>query len=514
LRRSGIGRGAAALAAAFALGLPAAAHAALPPLKHVFVIVLENKDYNESFGKDSAAPYLAQTLPAMGKLLTQYFGTSHLSLGNYLTMISGQAPNFDTQGDCMAGFRDIFPATDAADGQVMGTGCVYPAKVKTIADQLEAKGMGWKGYFEDMDHASMDASQSSDAPQNAAACRHPSVNMRDDTQSAEPSDGYAARHNPFVYFHSIIDNQALCDAHVLPLSRLQADLASAATTPAFAMIVPNLCNDAHDTGCPDTPNNLGPVKDGKKVGGLAAADAWLRAWIPILMASPAYTDDGAILVTYDEAEQGTPNACCDQPTGPNTPKPGITGAGGGRTGTLVLSPWTQPGSHADTPYNHYSLLRTVEELFGFAPLGYAAKAKAFGADVFDRDPNAAAATPAVPEAPPANPDAVTDSPHTAKPSTCSRPKLAHGGRGRQPAGTLLGAIAVARRPGHAILVIDVLRYSRVRVSVHEGRRVVKLAPRPLRGCRTHRIPLPRGARRPIRVTAQSGHAVERRTLRG
>src|SRR6476660_2516256 len=84
-----------------AAAMAANAAAALPPIKHVFVIVLENKDYDQSFGADSPAPYIAKTLPAQGQLLEQYFGTSHASLGSYISMVSGQAPNPDTQGDCM-----------------------------------------------------------------------------------------------------------------------------------------------------------------------------------------------------------------------------------------------------------------------------------------------------------------------------------------------------------------------------------------------------------------------------
>src|SRR4051794_4126325 len=97
----------------------------LPPVRHAFVIVLENADYDTSFGPSSGLTYLNQELLSRGQLLRQYYGTSHESLGNYLTMISGQAPNPDTQGDCNFGFRDVAPGVMGADGQVMGTGCVY-----------------------------------------------------------------------------------------------------------------------------------------------------------------------------------------------------------------------------------------------------------------------------------------------------------------------------------------------------------------------------------------------------
>src|SRR6476660_8295708 len=113
----------------------APAHAALPPVKHVFVIWLENKDYAASFAQtDPKAPYLAKTLPAMGALLPEYYGIGHASLDNYIAVISGQGPNPQTQADCQI-FTDFQPGTEGADGQAMGSGCVYPTQVKTIADQ-------------------------------------------------------------------------------------------------------------------------------------------------------------------------------------------------------------------------------------------------------------------------------------------------------------------------------------------------------------------------------------------
>src|SRR3954451_21167001 len=110
-------RSSRAVLAALVLSVATAAPAsALPPIKHVFVIVLENKDYDQSFAADSPAPYIAKTLPAKGQVLEQYFGTSHVSLGNYISLISGQAPNPDTQTDCAHGFKDVFPGTPTADG--------------------------------------------------------------------------------------------------------------------------------------------------------------------------------------------------------------------------------------------------------------------------------------------------------------------------------------------------------------------------------------------------------------
>jgi hypothetical protein len=192
------------------------AHAALPPIKHVFVIWMENKDYETTFGPGSPAPYFAKTLPSMGALLPDYYAIGHLSLDNYIAVVSGQGPNPQTQSDCQI-FSDFAPGTEGPDGQAMGSGCVYPASVKTIANQLEDKGLKWKGYMEDM------------ALGDPKTCRHPALNQHDGTQSATAEDQYAARHNPFVYFHSIIDGPS-CAANDVDLSLMPADIASAATT--------------------------------------------------------------------------------------------------------------------------------------------------------------------------------------------------------------------------------------------------------------------------------------------
>src|SRR5580700_9946242 len=117
------------------------ATATLPPIRHVFVLVLENMSYSHTFAPDSDAPYLARTLPARGVLLTQYYAIGHASLDNYLALVSGQAPNHETQLDCpiFSDFRLSAPALDLS-GQALGAGCVYPPLVRTLPDQLEAAG--------------------------------------------------------------------------------------------------------------------------------------------------------------------------------------------------------------------------------------------------------------------------------------------------------------------------------------------------------------------------------------
>ncbi len=356
--------------------------AAVPPkIGHVFVIVLENENFRTTFGPGSAAPYLAHDLPAQGALLDHYYGIGHFSLDNYLAMISGQAPNPVTQDDC-GDFTDFVMTGTARDGQAIGQGCVYPASVKTLADQMDEKKLRWHGYMEDM---------GKDPAREPARCGHPAIGAPDETQSATPADKYATRHNPFVYFHSVIDRPA-CAENVVPLDGLESDLASLDKTANLTFITPNLCNDGHDAQCADG----GP-------GGLVAADAFLRHWVPLILASPAYRQDGLLIITFDEADVPDPSqpaadnfdACCDEQPGPNIATgqvvdkrpdsgPGISGAGGGRTGAVLLSPFIRPGTVTAIPYNHYSMLRSVEDIFGLAHLGYAGQTglKPFGKDVF------------------------------------------------------------------------------------------------------------------------------------
>jgi len=356
-----------------ACALSPAAHAATlsgkPPVGHVFMVLLENENADSTFAADSPAPYLSQTLPSQGAFIPSYYGVTHLSLGNYIALVSGQGSNPQTQADCQI-FSDFVGAGFDLNGQALGQGCVYPTTVKTIADQLAARGLTWKGYMEDMGN---------DPTRESGLCGHPSLNRQDNTQQPTAADQYAARHNPFVYFHSIIDDNYYCEQNDVPLSRLPADLSKARNTADFSFITPNLCNDGHDEPCANG-----------EPGGLVSADAWLREWVPKITRSPAFRKDGLLLITFDEAEaQGAmadAGACCNQAQFPNTPNNGgpVPGRGGGRVGAVALSPFIRPGTVTSQPYNHFSALRTVEELFGLPLLGYAGSPNpgSFGADVF------------------------------------------------------------------------------------------------------------------------------------
>jgi phospholipase C len=330
-----------------------------PDVRHVFVVNIENKGFRQTWGRHSAAPFLARTLRAKGVLLTQYYGTAHHSLGNYLAQVSGQGPDYATQHDCPTYSRFHVTRADARPGQVVGDGCVYPAKVGTLPLQLTHARLSWRGYMEDM----------------ARPCQHSRLGTREQWARATPREQYATRHNPFVYFRSITSRPAYCKARVKPLSALPTDLRKASTTRNLSYITPDLCHDAHDARCADG----GP-------GGLRAANGWFRTWIPRILSSPAFRKDGVLVITADESEgvREDSRACCGEGVGPNAGQPGIEGPGGGRIGALVISPFSAPGTTSSVAYNHYSLLATIEDLFGLPRLGYARTVShAFGGDVFN-----------------------------------------------------------------------------------------------------------------------------------
>jgi hypothetical protein len=402
--------------------------AALPPgkINHVLVLDFENEGYAATFGPGSPATYLNGTLRAKGELLQNYYGIGHASLDNYVAQVSGQAPTQVTQADCADNgfaFANVTPGTPDASqslnpGQVDGQGCVYPTSVATIASQLDAKSppnktthvAAWRAYEQDMGNTPVRDGGTTD-PKGGTDCGHPAIGATDTAEVATPTDQYTTRHNPFVWFHSVIDHTAECNANVVPLGtlgtngtplpsgHLARDLHSESTTPRFGFVTPNLCNDGHDATC------AGPNSTGGHVGGLTGADQFLRAWMPLILGSPAYKHgDMLVVITFDEAElggSGSTVACCNEPSGPNTHAPGNAGAatdnaapGGGQVGALLLNAkYVVPGS-TDTSgsYDHYSALRSYEDLLGLTTggadgLGHIGFAGAkglvpFGTDVF------------------------------------------------------------------------------------------------------------------------------------
>ena len=189
-----------------------------------------------------------------------------------------------------------------------------------LADQIEASGRTWKAYFQDM----------------------PRPCYVGDTLT------YVQKHNPFIYFDDIRQNAIRCNRSIVPLEQLEADLA-AGTLPDFVYIMPNSCVSTDD----DFSN---PACD------LSLADGWLGGvmgeLLPYLNQREA-SEPFLIVITWDEG-QGD-HSCC-----------GLPAQAGGRVPTILISPSVKSGYQDDTPYTHYSLLKTVETAWGLSLLGHAA----------------------------------------------------------------------------------------------------------------------------------------------
>jgi hypothetical protein len=374
-----------------------------PPIKHVFLIVLSDQGAEAAFGPSSPAPYLAKTLTGEGELLENYYAVGEGELANAIALISGQGPTSQTASDCPQ-YVDIAPGAAAAEGQVLGSGCVYPRQTLTLADQLADAGKTWKAYVEGIEAG---------GPGQPTSCRHSTLGASDPSNAPSPGDAYVTWRNPFVYFHSLVDG-AECSQDDVGLGQLTSDLKAASTTPSLAYVVPGRCSDGSETPCaPGQPT------------GLQAAEAFLRKVVPEIKASAAYREGGLIAITFDQAPRAGPGAdsrgCCMTTTYPNlprtasptttsptttpstamspttpttgsttalTPTPtstsgtstsGVSGAqtstptGGGRVGLLLISKYVKPGTlNVTGEYNHFALLRSIENLFGLDPLGYAA----------------------------------------------------------------------------------------------------------------------------------------------
>ncbi|HEY2430929.1 MAG TPA: alkaline phosphatase family protein [Acidimicrobiales bacterium] len=292
----------------------------VPHFSHVVVLVEENEAESSTFGPASPAHYL-NSLRGKGVFLPDYYGTGHASLDNYIAMVSGQPVNPASAGDCVE--LSLF---DCA--QIQG---LY-AGGRNLGDQLDSAHVTWKSYMDSTPTACFHAPYS---PTSLTPDPY-----QGDSQKV-PAKDYADRHNPFVWFPDFVGNQARCAAHQKPYPSLAGDLAHN-TLPAFSFITPDTCHDGHDNPC-----------SSGKPGGLVSADAWLSANLPPLL-SYLWAHNGLLVINFDEGAVDLNDVCLSCASG------GI----GGRTGALLLSPRLRGGVVDTTSYDHFSLLRTVEDSFG------------------------------------------------------------------------------------------------------------------------------------------------------
>jgi hypothetical protein len=315
---------------------PAEAEPETGPVKHVFVISLTSPGYEQSLGAQSQMPYLSTTLRPQGELLSNYTLLGEGALANGIAAISGQPPNTATSAGCPT-HEEFSSVTANSNGVLAGSGCVYPVETQTLADQLTIDKLSWRAYADAM----------ADPAGKPSNCVYP--NPGEGSGPTQPG-GYAASQNPFVNFHSLLD-LGDCSENDVPLEQLSKDLGKAEKTPSYSFIAPTPCNAGTAGQCPPGAPE-----------GAASADAFLSAWVPKILASPAYKADGLLIVTFSATNP--PVAGAPAPAGDPL-----------RTGALLLSSFTTPGGTDSGSYNPYSLLRSSEELFALKPLGVAAAAK-------------------------------------------------------------------------------------------------------------------------------------------
>ena len=252
----------------------------LTSIKTVFIILFENNDW-ASMTPD-VAPYINSLLP-LGAHATQYFNPpgNHPSEPNYVWLEA--ADNLGLTSDADASLSNSTSTTDH------------------LVTYLNTAGISWRAYEE-----------------NISGTRCPLTS----------SGQYAAKHDPFVFFQDLTDGEsatsATCIAHVRPYTQLATDLQNN-TVARYNFITPNLCNDMHDCS-------------------ISTGDTWLSQNLPMILASQAYKDNGAVFITWDEAESGN-----------------------GPIGMIVLSPLAKVGYSNAIQYDHSSTVRTMQTIFQVGP---------------------------------------------------------------------------------------------------------------------------------------------------
>jgi hypothetical protein len=280
--------------------LDAGADAAPPPhaVKTVFVITMTHFSQPELMST-SSAPYLKSlvgtsatatsysvVLPAIGYAEPQVLW---LEAGDNLGIVDDGTPSVNHQ-----------------------------ATTQHLVDELEAAGVTWKSYQEDI---------------GSTIC------------PLTDTGAYVVHHNPFVFFDDVTNvndvNAARCIAHIRPYTQLATDLGNG-TVARYNYIVPNVCHDMHDD-C--------TVVDGGTPDPVARGDKWLSTEVPKIMASSAYKNGGAIMIVWDY----TNNADTTTPF-------------------FLVSSLARAGHAGGVAYTHSSLLKTVAEIFDVAPIRGAAAA--------------------------------------------------------------------------------------------------------------------------------------------
>jgi len=298
---------------------------AVSKYKHIFVIVEENKGYDQIIGNPDA-PIINQLGQTYGKAAT-FFGEVHPSEANYVAMLGGST--FGIHDDAAYNTKKAF-GSNSVDHTISG---------RSLLDQLEEKGLTWKGYFQNIPYPGYKGTFS---PSRFRAL-------------------YASKHNGFINFKKVQDTPNELKK-LVGLEQLTVDLQSD-QVPNYSHIILNQCHEMH--GLLECRNAQQLIKTG---------DTWVGKIVKQITSSSLWSspDNNAIVVTWDEDNGSTTGnqGCCGY-----DPK-SVANFGGGHIATIVITNHGQRGVIDNTPYNHYSLLRTIEDTFGiYEYLNYAGDTK-------------------------------------------------------------------------------------------------------------------------------------------
>jgi hypothetical protein len=372
-------------------------------LKHVYIIMMENHAYSQIIG-DTNAPNLNAYAAANGTA-TQYYGVTHPSLPNYLAAISG-----DFQGiwdDCNAGpgvtcQPEEFTAT-AGDGTTQtlmssnqfafSSTIPHWFTTQTIVDQLEQKGLTWTAYMGAIpgvgDISAANPPSILDFASDGGAGFIQQFAQVDTTDDAGNDAGfvngaplttagnlYAQKHNPFEYFSNIRESTSRMKK-IVPFTNFATDIAGT-TMPNYVWISPDQCEDIHsvntstgawlDSGTADA-GPLGPVCSSGPASGdtseelISYGDAFVGDTVNKIMASPTWTEGSAIVIIFDEDDYKNTTGCCNSPTGEDGGY-----LGGAQVPAIVISSLIGTPVTSSSPYNHYSMLATLQHIWGLGCL--------------------------------------------------------------------------------------------------------------------------------------------------
>jgi phosphatidylinositol-3-phosphatase len=316
----------------------------MPQYQHIFVIVAENKGYDELMDHPEWTPSIHRLANQFG-MATQFYAEVHSSEGNYIAMLGGDT--FGIHDDdafyCHAGRQDTACRHSGERGYAD-----HDRTSTSLMDQLSSRGLSWKAYLEDLP-----------APGSLV----PSWPTPGYPSAGLPDDLYAAKHNGFVNFRSV--NRAPYPElawHLVGFAQLDADLA-AGTMPSYAHIIPNECNDMHGLGGARVPADCSGSSSPALI---KRGDAEIGMLVAKIMNSKLWSEPGntAIVVTFDENNEaeryfGAQGCCGFDPRS-------TANFGGGHIVTIVITNHGPRHVVDPTPYNHYSLLRTTEAAFGIS----------------------------------------------------------------------------------------------------------------------------------------------------